>query len=480
MTTTKFEIILPETEQPVAPVHAYCAPTVRFTSLTFSDGTTVEIDSSDVVVLVGPNNAGKSLALRELQESIGRGRSRKVIEATEVENNGTDEDFREYIYRHAQVIHEAGSVTVNIPGYSVGVTRVEDLWPGSIRHLASLFCIRMSTERRINDSDPAQAFAPLDELPSNPIHLLFVDEDLEQRISQYFQRAFGQDLAVFRLGGSRIPLVVGTDLAPADREGRLSISYNQRLRDSAVPLNEQGDGMRSFASVILHLLAPTTPSVLLVDEPEAFLHPPQARLLGEVIAEERPPESQLFVATHSPDVLQGLVNVAPEQLRVLRIQRDGSVNHVRELDKGLVRGLTIDPLMKNSGVLSGVFHQRVVVCESDADCMFYQALLDLPSVHGSQHPDVLFVHGNGNDRLASLAKTLTALGVRVDVIADMDVLNDSNLIKGIVEALGADWQTIGPLAEAIRKDVEQRSPFVSGSEIKNGIEQVLGCVDISP
>ena len=69
--------------------------------------------------------------------------------------------------------------------------------------------------------------------------------------------------------------------------------------------------MRSFASVILHLLAPITPSILLLDEPEAFLHPPQARLLGEIIAKEKSHRAQLFVATHSSDVLQGLMNVAP-------------------------------------------------------------------------------------------------------------------------------------------------------------------------
>ena len=46
------------------------------------------------------------------------------------------------------------------------------------------------------------------------------------------------------------------------------------------PLKRQGDGMRSFASVVLHLLATVTPSILMLDEPEAFLHPPQARLLG--------------------------------------------------------------------------------------------------------------------------------------------------------------------------------------------------------
>ena len=138
-----------------------------------------------------------------------------------------------------------------------------------------------------------------------------------------------------------------------------------------VPLNEQGDGMRSFASVVLHLLSPITFSILLLDEPEAFLHPPQARLLGEVIATEKSSRAQLFIATHSPDVLHGLINVAPEHLRVLRVQRDGNVNRIKELDKEHVKKISADPLMKYSSVMSGVFHERVIICEADADCMFY-------------------------------------------------------------------------------------------------------------
>ena len=101
--------------------------------------------------------------------------------------------------------------------------------------------------------------------------------------------------------------------------------------------------MRSFASVVLHVLAPISPSVLLLDEPEAFLHPPQARLLGEMIALERSSRAQLFLATHSPDVLHGLISVAPENLRVLRIQRDGTVNRIKELDKDLVKKISVDP-----------------------------------------------------------------------------------------------------------------------------------------
>ena len=132
--------------------------------------------------------------------------------------------------------------------------------------------------------------------------------------------------------------------------------------------------MRSFASVILRLLAPTTPSVLLLDEPEAFLHPPQAKLLGEIIAQNKPTEAQLFVATHSPDVLHGLITIAPENLHVLRMQRDGNVNRVLELDKELVKEVSRDPLMMQSSVMSGGFHERVIICESYADCMFYSSV----------------------------------------------------------------------------------------------------------
>ena len=147
--------------------------------------------------------------------------------------------------------------------------------------------------------------------------------------------------------------------------------------------------MRSFATVILRMLAPDTPSLLLLDEPEAFLHPPQARLLGEFIATERPARSQLFVA----------------------IQRDGSVNRVKELDKSQARDLSADPVMKFTSVLSGVFHKRVIICESDPDCMFYSALLDIPEVHGKQYPDVLFVQAGGKHRLYLLASALRALDV---------------------------------------------------------------------
>ena len=213
--------------------------------------------------------------------------------------------------------------------------------------------------------------------------------------------------------------------------------------------------------------------MLLLDEPEAFLYPPQARLLGEIIAKEKASRAQLFVATHSPDVLHGLVDVASDHLRLLRMQRDGNVNRVKELDKEHIKKISSDPLMKYSSVMSGVFHERVIICEAEADCMFYNSLLHLPNVHGGTQPDVLFVHGNGKHRMATLAEALTALDVPVDIVADMDILNDETIMKRIIEALKGEWDQVKPLADSVRKAIEERKPSISFEQVREGIRNEL-------
>ncbi len=350
------------------------SPSVTFESITFSDDTTIGLDPADVVVLVGPNNSGKSLALRELDEYLGANSTTTVLKSIKLRKTGTPQDFDAFVRKHGQIRRQGGSSTVSGYGFSINMSGVnlKQFWPNDIASFRSLFCLRVPTEKRISDSDPVDSRNSLEHRPTNPIHMLW-DDKLESKLSGYFRRAFGKDLILYRGGVRKPPLLVGERLVPDQGEDRVSTTYLQRLVASTVPLYDQGDGMRSFASVILHLLAPLTPTVLILDEPEAFLHPPQARVLGEIIATERSSNTQLFVATHSPDVLHGLINVASERLRVFRVQREGNVNRVKDLEQDLVREISTDPLMKYSSVLSGVFHERVIICESDSDCMFYSS-----------------------------------------------------------------------------------------------------------
>jgi hypothetical protein len=120
------------------------------------------------------------------------------------------------------------------------------------------------TETRIADSQPAEAINTIEQAPARPIQLLFVQPEIEQRLNGYFNRAFGKELILYRPGGSQWPLLVGKRPALKSDEDMYSTDYNQRLLASTIPLAQQGDGMRSFASVLLQLLAPATASILLL------------------------------------------------------------------------------------------------------------------------------------------------------------------------------------------------------------------------
>ena len=449
-------------------------PAFTFKSITFSDGTTITLEPTDVVVLVGPNNAGKSVALRELETHVGGSFQGTVVTQIKYLHTGTEEELLAYMRRHTKE-----DTSQQLVGYlfSIYERNINSYWSsdGPLGDLSPFFCMRLQTETRISASNPAPAIRFPEDAVSHPIQMLYSDDDLEYRISDYFRQAFGEDLIIYRLGGNAFPLLVGERLVPLDGEDRISAPYCLRLLDSTVPLMEQGDGMRSFASVILHLLAPITPSILILDEPEAFLHPPQARLLGELIAKERSSRAQLFVATHSPDVLNGLLNVAPDRLRVLRIRREGNVNYVKELDKERAKEISTDSLMKYSSVLSGVFHERVIICESDSDCTFYSSILDLPEIHGVQQPDVLFIHANGKDRMATLARALKELDVQVDVIADLDILKSADVLKNIFETLGGEWVAIESMVRTVRCPIEQK-PWSNARKIKENILEKLDTV----
>ncbi|MDD5791604.1 MAG: AAA family ATPase [Erysipelotrichaceae bacterium] len=81
-------------------------------------------------------------------------------------------------------------------------------------------------------------------------------------------------------------------------------------------LDDQGDGLKSYVSTFLSLNLKGS-DVLLIDEPEAFLHPPLARQVGELIGDFGD-EKQIFVSTHSVEVLKGILSKSSD-VNVIRI-----------------------------------------------------------------------------------------------------------------------------------------------------------------
>src|SRR6266850_4430066 len=111
--------------------------------------------------------------------------------------------------------------------------------------------------------------------------------------------------------------------------------------------------------------------------------------------------------SYSADVLQGLLDANKGNVRVIRLTRDRNINCVRELQNNDVQQLWSDPLLRHSNVLSGLFHEKVIVCESDSDCRFYAALLDtLFDDAILQRRDLMFVHCGGKGRIPMVVDAL--------------------------------------------------------------------------
>jgi len=452
-------------------------PRLSFETITFSDGTKLTLDDDDIIVFVGPNNAGKSAALRELEEWVARSRAGLVIKGATMRKVGTQNDLRAYLDAKAQKSGDRDQLHYGGIGYNIHHSHMKYFDEPSDRHpVAHFFAKRLTTEGRIQDSNAAPTIALFQAPPTHPIHVLLMDPDLSRDISNKFQHAFGKDLTPFRAGGSNFPLYVGKKPETPPGKDELSKEFVEALKSSSVMLETQGDGMRSFAAVMLHVLVERTNSIQFLDEPEAFLHPPQARLLGRYIAANRPGSSQLFIATHSTDVLDGLIEGGSDKVRIVRLRRDGNVNRIKELGKEQTKAVANDTLARFSRVFDGIFFEHVVICEADADCMFYQSILNLPSISGDRRPDVLFIHTAGKHRMAKLADTLRSLDVPVSVVADIDILDDKETFKNLFQKLGGNWEEVHLHWKTISEAVLKQRPPLNAEQVRGLIATQLEAV----
>jgi hypothetical protein len=320
--------------------------------------------------------------------------------------------------------------------------------------------------------------------PDHPTQSLLRDPRRLKLFKGAFSAAFDRNVVVDAWGQS-IRLRLSEDLkqdafATESADGLPPPELMQRLE--TLPLIEtQSDGVKSFAGILLTLL--TVPySLILLDEPEAFLHPPQARLLGRYLGTLRQ-EGQLFVATHSLDVLLGLLSTVGARVQVVRLTRTSDESRAQVLDPDRLRSLWKDPLLRFSRAFDGLFHEAVVVCEGDTDSQFYSAVAVWLAEHEQNPPveddvsektagqregeseeeppseeskldidpgmelshftanpfDVMFTYAGSKQRMAQVAQALRSVRVPVRIVADFDVLNDQQVLKRLIESLGAEY-----------------------------------------
>ena len=221
--------------EPVATGKKAIKPRLSFETITFSDGTTLTFERDDIVVFVGPNNAGKSAALRELEGWVAKPTRGQVVLNATFRKDGTREDLQSYLDENAQKSGESSELTYGGIGYNIHHSHLQYFDRPADRHpVAPFFAKRLSTEGRIQDSNAAPAIALFSAPPTHPIHLLLMDPELAKGISEKFRHAFCKDLTPFRAGGGTFPLYVGRKPAMPPGKDELSREFVQALQESNV------------------------------------------------------------------------------------------------------------------------------------------------------------------------------------------------------------------------------------------------------
>ena len=444
--------------------------------IVFNNEESIDIRCDDIIIFVGPNNAGKSQSLKDI---YNLSKSKETVQDIVISNiiitksNASVSDILDKI--------SVGILKGPYKEYNI-LGQIVDFWNNSNERFQeepyfggfrNLFVANLNTEARLNICKPPdniQRNSP----KLHPIHYAAFDSKYRKWLSKNFKKAFGVEVTPNTQYGAKIPLCIGAPIKLQkefeDEQSRLE-AYAEKL-ETYKQVQNQGDGIKSFTGILLYLMLDYF-CIYLIDEPESFLHPPQARIMGQIIGETLSNQQQAFISTHSEDIIMGLLEVCPERIKLIRITREDDTNFFSVLDNTQFSKVWKDPLLKYSKIMSSLFHKSVILCESDSDCKMYSIIENYLKQANGIFSETLFIHCGGKHRMAKISTALRSLNINIKLIPDIDVLDDEKVFKSIVEAFGINWSSVEKDYHIIVSNLHSSKENVIRSKAKSDINSIL-------
>ncbi len=385
-----------------------------------------------VTIFVGPNNSGKSLALREIHLFCNVDEAQSfVIGSLDFEGRGDSDARRELESLKAaplageRTIPEQSIVTIGQNRFLVAEAQFLDalIHPNSRKHLFAdwylrHFVLNLDGPSRVSLVN-SQGRGDLKN-PTTPLARLLTNDSEREALRKVIYESLGLHFAIDAQAGDQLSIRFGSTPPPDER------SFNDQALEymrSASGIESVSDGVKAFTGILIQLHT-GDPKIILIDEPEAFLHPSLvSRLAMEIARGAISEHKRVFVATHSPQFVMGAV-LSGARVNIVRLTYERGVATARLLPSAELTQLMQDPLLRSAGVLSGLFYKHVVVCEADADRAFYQEVNErlLATNDSRGAPDTLFLNADNKQTIPRIVEPLRKLGIPTAAIADLDIL----------------------------------------------------------
>lgn len=424
--------------------------------------TLIELDG--ITVIVGPNNSGKSLLIGEISHYIGieNGKNEKKI----IQYLKFDYDEIKKLVDGFEISEIEGKKYIFVRGQRIDITEFIDkqdrfagldlLAANIIKNLA--ISLRAENRAAVVSSESAESFSPNGQ--RGVLSSIVWDENKRQTLRKIVRDNLGLILA-FRTNGNYLQITVAKEEPWSEACEIYPGPQAYKFHESTNQLRRYSDGVKFFIAIFCHIIAKKN-ELILIDEPEAFLAPPLARRLGNLLGKNESFEkgdsskkTRLIAATHSADFLMGCLE-SKASINVIRLTYSDQTNQATAdlLSSNMLKGLMKNPIIKHAGFLKALFYPYVIICEADSDRMFYEEINERLINEGKGIKDCLFLNSpNGKDKIPLMVEALVKTGIKTATIIDFDVIK-GNTLSNLLSAYNVSPAT-KKIVEQLAKDVKR-------------------------
>ncbi len=392
-----------------------------------------------VTVFVGPNNSGKSLALKELYDHFRNGSNteyNKIIKKIKFQNLSQSEisDLLLKIKRpafpneninndHSPVNINGNNILINESAFHSILSNTESNIHYHCVNYVSHFTTNLDGKTRLSILNEF----PMDDLinPKNTLSRLYTNDNKRSQWQNSIYNALSLHVGIYIIKGGNLSVHFSKNQTVDERtQSDAAVKWVADAQD----VNNISDGVRAYSGILAELHA-SLHKIVLIDEPEAFLHPSLARRLGVEVAQLATNDGRhVFVATHSAEFLMGAL-LSGARVNVIRLTWDGEQGSARLLEHSQLKELMNHPMLRSVGVFSGLFYKNVVVTEADTDRAFYSEINDrltrTEDPRAIEH--ALFLNADNHQTIPHIISPLRKLGISAVGIFDLDAISEGGI-----------------------------------------------------
>lgn len=201
------------------------------------------------------------------------------------------------------------------------------------------------------------------------------------------------------------------------------------------PLENKGSGLQSLIMIELfkfYCKVFNQSSLLILEEPELFLHPHAKRMLADILNDFiEDNKNQIIITTHSEEFIH---NIDIENINVIRKTTDGTKKSriVKENygDGKELQKLKIELQHKNAEMF---FAEKVILVEGEEQILIPEIVKGIYGKNILNNNDISIIKVGGKTYFDIYRKVLNELKIKNYIIADYDIIN-----RGIDSLLNDD------------------------------------------